>query len=316
MLIQSKRLLLVILLVGLQQGCMLSKQTFTRDTLSNQGVVVAEVMQLNSYGNVRAISGKPVFSSGSYHQGVSDGHMVVSLPPGKHKLQSIVTVSGNLTTTYSFNLEFEVRTGSVTNLGKLILLTEDKLGSTRYKIISVENNKYMLNYLRTRFADAFGSVGNQLIKPEFKQLPANKMNAFQIEIARRKMVMGHSIIRMNSHNYLAYGDLGTLVRFTMSKDLKKFEKIQALNTRTLDPVLSCDVYKQTVACLTHSAVNAEVLIVKANKVSSRKLNDNSYSKLFFEANGGLVLVNNQFVPAAGRSINVFTGTIKRLMHWI
>ncbi|MFW2373340.1 MAG: hypothetical protein ACN4GM_09490 [Gammaproteobacteria bacterium] len=293
--IYSHRLIFFVLLLVLLQGCFATRQSFTRDSLNNEGLVVAEVIQLNSYGNVRAISGKPVFNSGSFHQGVKAGHMVVSLPPGKHSLQSIGTALGNLTTTYTFNLEFEIRAGSVTNLGKLIMLNEDKPISTRYKIISVENNKYMLNYLRATYPEAFGSIGNKVIKPKFKQLSARNMDAFQKEIARRKMIQGQNTIRLDNRNYLVYGGLGTLVRFTMSKDLKKFAKIQALKTNTLDPLLSCDVHKNTVACLTKSEVRSEVLFVMGNKVSTRQLDDNSYSKLLFESNGGLVLVNNQFV---------------------
>lgn len=295
MLINITRLVFIALLLVSLQACVLTRQSFTRDSLNNEGLVVAEVIQLNSYGNVQPISGKPVFSSGSFHRGVNAGHMVVSLPPGKHTFKSIINTSGNLTTTYSFNLEFEIRAGSVTNLGKLIMLNEDKLGSTRYKIISVENKKYMLNYLRATYPEAFGSVGNKVIKPKFKQLSAKNMDAFQKEIARRKMVLGQNTIRLDNRNYLVYGGMGTLVRFTMSKDLKKFSKIQALKTNTLDPLISCDVNKNTVACLTKSAVRPEVLIVKGNKVTTHKLDDNSFSKLFFESNGGLVLVNNQFI---------------------
>ncbi|MCW8956561.1 MAG: hypothetical protein OQL09_06730 [Gammaproteobacteria bacterium] len=286
--------IIVLILMGSLLGCFSTKQSFTRDTLKNEGLVVAEIFRLNTDGNVYSVSGVPRFESGSVPYSIQHGHMVVALPPGKHTLQTLYTVSGSLSTTYSFNLEFDVSASSVTNLGKLILLMEDKLGSSRYRIISVENDSYMLSYLRTSYADAFGSIAGKFIKPKFNQLAAKNMDKFQMEIARRKMMMGQNTIQLDARNYIVYGGLGTLVRFTMSKDLKKFTKVQSLNASTLDPLLSCDSHKKTIACLTYSETAARILIVKGNKVSSQKLNNTSFSKLFFERNGGIVLINNQF----------------------
>jgi len=225
--VKLTRLIIFIMLTSLFQGCILNKQSFTKDTLKNEGIVVAEILLLSMTGGVSKISGVPRFESGEIPNSMKDdGHMVVSLPPGKHTLQSVRRVTGSLTTTYSINLEFDVRAGSMTNLGKLILLMEDERASTRYRIISVENNRHMLKYVRDSFPEVFGSIGNEVVKPEFKQLASRDIDKFQIEIARRKMVFGQNTVKLDSRNYIAYGGLGTLVRFTMSDDLKNLKKLK------------------------------------------------------------------------------------------
>lgn len=214
----SIKIILAALLVSIS-GCIGVKNTvYKPEELIGKGYLVARIDGNDSSFSYASYSGDAIINGQAYEDKVIKHYLVLPLPPGQYKLEELKNKSGNKYSGYTynaftFNHEFIIKPGHLTNLGYLFgdFSSNTKyigvgVQSGRYRILTVNNNNSILDYLKMNQPHIHKVVSNKkIINGKLPFATKKQLNSF------RQYYANHlTTIPVHKSSDIVHGQLGTL----------------------------------------------------------------------------------------------------------
>jgi len=238
-----KNIMLRVLAVSLMLtliSCVRTAVEVTPENMKGKGLLVGHV-SVSNFGWGKSINfGSARISGETYPGAIKNGYIAIPMLPGNYGFESISNRIGNTINTLPIKGRFTIKAGEVTNLGEVFLMFKEK-GSTRYRMIYLDNNDDMQGFLRTKYKTVYQSLHKKKINKADVKYVDKKL----LSVVRKVALSQEPRYKTNRHYVI--GPLGIIGKKVYKEG--KLKDIAWVDTGTYQNINNCSISKISIVCM-------------------------------------------------------------------